>query len=123
MRSRKWIELAAAAVAATLAAGFETAAAQDHWGAVAASPGEAAGQAIEQPSRAAARAAAIQSCQGRCSYLVTFYRSCAAIATGTNTYGWAAARTVQEAGNRALGFCGQRTNDCRLRVVACSGND
>jgi len=109
--------------AALLAAGAQPAAAQDHWGAVAAAPGEAAGQAIEQPSRAAARAAAIKACNGRCSYLVTFYRTCAAIATGTGAYGWAAARSVEDAGTQALRFCGQRAADCRLRIVACSGND
>lgn len=106
-----------------MAGGAAPAAAQSHWGAVAASPGEAAGQAIEQPSRAAARTAAIRACEGRCSYLVTFYRACAAIATGTNAYGWAAAGNVHDAGRRALAFCGQRAADCRLRVVACSGND
>jgi hypothetical protein len=111
------------ALLALLLASGAPAAAQSHWGAVAASPGEAAGQAIEQPTRGAAREAAIRACQGRCSYLVTFYRMCAAIATGTNAYGWAAGGNVQDAGNRALGFCSQRAADCRLRVVACSGND
>jgi len=110
-------------LAATVLAGALPAAAQDHWGAVAAAPGDAAGQAIEQPSRAAARAAAIEDCKGRCSYLVTFYRSCAAIATGTGAHGWAATRNVEDAGTQALRFCGQRAADCRLRVVACSGND
>lgn len=109
--------------AAILASAAPPAAAQDHWGAVAAAPGDVAGQAIEQPSRSAARAAAIKDCKGRCSYLVTFYRSCAAIATGTGAYGWAATRNVDEAGTQALKFCGQRAADCRLRVVACSGND
>jgi hypothetical protein len=118
-----WGRRTLAAALLLLAGGTAPAAAQNHWGAVAASPGEAAGQAIEQPSRTAARAAAIQACQGRCRYLVTFYRSCAAIATGTNAYGWAAAGNVQDAGSRALGFCGQRAADCRLRIVACSGND
>jgi hypothetical protein len=109
---------AAAALAVT-----NPVAAQNHWGAVAAAPDEFSGQAIEQPSRAAARQAAIRDCRGRCSYLVTFYRACAAIATGGGAYGWAAARNVQEAGEQALRFCGQRSAACRLRVVACSGND
>jgi len=100
------------------------AAAQNHWGAIAASQDGAAAQAIEQASRDAARAAAIKNCQGRCTYLVTFYRACAAIATdGSGGYGWAAGPSVEETGERALRFCGQRHRDCRLRIVACSGND
>lgn len=116
-----------AVVCAALAAPFlaisAPAAGQDHWGAVAAGPDEAVAQAIEQSSRGAARAAAIKGCNGRCTYLVTFYRACAAIATRTGGYGWAAGANVQEAGERALRFCAQRGSDCRLRVVACSGND
>ncbi len=100
------------------------AAAQNHWGAVAAAPDGAAAQAIEQASRGAARDAALKNCGQRCRYLVTFYRACAAIATGTDgSYGWAAGSTVQETGERALQFCAQRNRECRLRVVACSGND
>ena len=99
------------------------AAAQDHWGAVATGPDGTAAQAIEQSSRGAAREAALKVCQSRCTYLVTFYRACAAIATGSGAYGWAAGATVQDTGERALRFCTQRAQDCRLRVVACSGND
>jgi len=100
-----------------------SAAAQDHWGAVAAGPDGAAAQAIEQSSRGTAREAAIKSCGGRCTHLVTFYRACAAIATGAGGYGWAAGPSVQDTGERALQFCMQRGKDCRLRIVACSGND
>lgn len=112
-------------IALTLAAaGPMPAAAQNHWGAIAAAPDGAAAQAIEQANRNAARAAAIKNCQGRCTYLVTFYRACAAIATdGSAGYGWAAGASVAETGERALRFCAQRHRDCRLRIVACSGND
>ena len=112
------------AAALFAAIGALPAAAQNHWGAVAASPGGAAAQAIEQPSRDAARTAAVKNCQDRCSYIVTFYRACAAIATGgTGGYGWAAGSSVEETGERALRFCAQRNKDCQLRIVACSGND
>lgn len=97
--------------------------AQDHWGAVAAGSGDTMVQAIGLPNRAAARAAALRDCRGRCRYLVTFYRSCAAIATGTRAYGWAAGGSLHDSAAHALRFCGRRTDDCRLRVVACSGVD
>ncbi|MCW5773261.1 MAG: DUF4189 domain-containing protein, partial [Rhodospirillaceae bacterium] len=93
------------------------ASAQNYWGAVATGPGGGMVQAIGQPSRAAARAAALRDCRGRCRYLVTFYRSCAAIATGTGAYGWAAGGGLHAVGAQALRFCRQRAADCRLRAV------
>jgi len=97
--------------------------AQEHWGAVAAGPDGALARALAQPSRAAARDAAIKACQGRCTHLVTFYRACGAIATGVGGYGWAVVAGAREAGEGALRFCARKGQDCRVRVAACSGND
>lgn len=121
MSYRRWIAGALSLAALVFVAA--SARAQDHWGAVAAGPDGASAQAVAQPSREAARAAAIKGCGGRCTHLVTFYRACGAIAIRTGGFGWAVSATAKEAGDGAVRFCAQRGEDCSVRIAACSGND
>lgn len=91
------------------------------WGAVAMNPGSGAwAYSYNYPSRASARASALQRCGGRCTRVLTFHNSCGAYAVGYNGWGWGSSRNRESAQSRALYECRRRTGGCRVRVWACT---
>lgn len=115
------------AVCAVAILGFAAAPAfaQDagHWGAIAIGPRGESAWAQGLATREHAREAVRMNCGDRCHRVLTFYRTCAAYATGTAAgYGWAAGGTIDDVKNRALGHCQNRTPNCQVRVSLCTDN-
>jgi hypothetical protein len=92
------------------------------WGAIAyGGAALAAGMAVDYPSAAEARQAALDSCGGRCARTVTFIKTCAAVAESRSaTNGWAISRWRGRAIARALAACTRTGPDCTLVAVACT---
>jgi hypothetical protein len=89
------------------------------WGALAfGGPDQAAGWAVDHPSPAEAREAALQACGGRCIRTFVFLRSCAAVAESpAGAVGSSINRWSGRAIARALSQCGE---GCTISVAACT---
>ena len=92
------------------------------WGAVAyGAPDRAWGAAVDYSSPDEARAAALESCRGRCSQTRVFYMSCAAIAEnpaggiGVEIHSW-----LGLAINFAMMDCRRTGPECALTGWACA---
>ena len=68
--------------------------------------------------------AAIDRVASECPYCTafeTFYNTCGAIAVGNHGkhgFGWGDSRAIAE--NQAMGYCRSTTNNCAIKVWACS---
>jgi|GEM_PF-963735 len=93
------------------------------WGALAYQPTSGRhGKAVKQPSEAAAKKAAMNSCGRGCRLLASF-KQCAAVAWDPRSkrWGWSRGKSAAEARKWSLQRCrdhGGRT--CRVQVVACN---
>lgn len=84
------------------------------------------GHAYDFPSIAAARAAALKQCDGKCQVVASIRRHCVAFAFDARkpcgAHGYATAARLAQAQNAALQHCyrygGQ---DCVIRAWACDG--
>lgn len=72
----------------------------------------------DSSSRQAAERQALQYCRGACKIALWFKHSCGALALGDGT-GWGAA-WGDNYERRALGFCRERTTNCRIAKSMCT---
>jgi hypothetical protein len=81
----------------------------------------ATGYSINVVSRDAAAERALQQCGSGCRLAVRFHNACGALAIGRNGWGSAWAFQRRPAEFRALELCRERTSDCKVKVLVCSG--
>ncbi|MZR15148.1 DUF4189 domain-containing protein [Maritimibacter sp. DP07] len=92
------------------------------WGAVGIGPGGAYGYAHDWNTERQAYGSAARGCEWDCTEIRTFFNTCAAMAVASNGgWGWGTGASRGAAESRAMGYCRQYGNGCRVRVWACSG--
>lgn len=85
------------------------------------------GHAIDFPTQAAARQAALAQCGGQCRVVADMRKSCAAFAIDARNvcgaHGYAADARLGRAQNTALRYCYQYGGrECVIRAWACDGS-
>ena len=96
-------------------------AAQDNYGAIAASPDGSYGYSYDSASQAEAEQAALNRCGAwDCVVKVWFRNTCGAYARGRGGEGWAWGDTREEAEDRALRGCSARGRDCEVVCWVCN---
>ncbi len=92
------------------------------WGAIAyGAPGRVAGTAVDFPTAAEARQAALESCGGRCVSWIVFARTCAAVAeSSAGGAGSSISRWRGRAISRAVSACRRTGPDCTFVAWACT---
>jgi hypothetical protein len=92
-----------------------------HWGAIAIGPRGESAWAQGLATRRDAREAVRLNCADRCHRVLTFYRTCAAYATGNGPgFGWAAGGELEDMKARALRRCEGLAANCQVRVSLCA---
>ena len=115
---------ALALVALALLAAPAAAQNEGKWGAIAyGGPERTTGTAVDFPSAAEARQAAIDNCGGRCARSIVFLRTCAAVAEGPGgNVAWASNRWRGRAESRALTECKRAGPGCGVVAFACTAH-
>lgn len=91
----------------------------NRWGAIAGNTDTGAvGTSADETSKRRARATALERCGPGCVVKITYYNQCVAAVWGGGRYGTAAGHTVEEAVEKAIGYCGKA--ECEPFYTDCS---